>query len=119
MYCRSKRDRATRSGKGVGVVIPNLLNWPDDKVKVVYPPEFVSSSDPLFGMDYNQFVRGCHLGVFPSYYEPWGYTPMECVIRGVPDLSDTRYMVQILQALGAEAEFKDGAVTADFEIEAK
>ena len=26
-------------------------------------------------MDYGEFVRGCHLGVFPSYYEPWGYTP--------------------------------------------
>ena len=26
-------------------------------------------------MDYPEFVRGCHLGVFPSYYEPWGYTP--------------------------------------------
>lgn len=26
-------------------------------------------------MDYEDFVRGCHLGVFPSYYEPWGYTP--------------------------------------------
>lgn len=26
-------------------------------------------------MDYSDFVRGCHLGVFPSYYEPWGYTP--------------------------------------------
>ena len=26
-------------------------------------------------MDYSEFVRGCHLGVFPSYYEPWGYTP--------------------------------------------
>jgi glycogen(starch) synthase len=35
-------------------------------------------------MDYDQFVRGCHLGVFPSYYEPWGYTPLECVVRGIP-----------------------------------
>ena len=26
-------------------------------------------------MEYEEFVRGCHLGVFPSYYEPWGYTP--------------------------------------------
>ncbi len=28
------------------------------------------------------FVRGCHMGVFPSYYEPWGYTPAECTIMG-------------------------------------
>jgi len=37
-------------------------------------------------MDYDQFVRGCHLGVFPSYYEPWGYTPAECTALGVPSV---------------------------------
>jgi glycogen(starch) synthase len=35
-------------------------------------------------LDYDQFVRGCHMGIFPSYYEPWGYTPMECVALGLP-----------------------------------
>jgi len=38
----------------------------------------------VLGMEYDQFVRGCNLGVFPSYYEPWGYTPMECIVRGIP-----------------------------------
>jgi Glycogen synthase len=33
-------------------------------------------------LDYEEFVRGCHLGVFPSYYEPWGYTPAECTVVG-------------------------------------
>ncbi|WP_109831670.1 glycosyltransferase [Reichenbachiella versicolor] len=61
----------------------NLLNYAHDKVKIVYHPDFISSTSPLFGMDYSQFVRGCHLGVFPSYYEPWGYTPVECLARGV------------------------------------
>ncbi len=61
-----------------------LVNSPLDKVKVVYHPDFITTSSPLFGMDYSQFVRGCHLGVFPSYYEPWGYTPLECIARGVP-----------------------------------
>ena len=62
----------------------NLLNHPDDKVKIVYHPDFINSTNPLFGLDYGQFVRGCHLGVFPSYYEPWGYTPLECMASGVP-----------------------------------
>jgi glycogen(starch) synthase len=62
----------------------NLLNKPEDKVKVVYHPDFITASNPLFGMDYSQFVRGCHLGIFPSYYEPWGYTPLECMASGVP-----------------------------------
>ncbi|SDY33375.1 glycosyltransferase [Hymenobacter psychrophilus] len=62
----------------------NLVNNQHDRVKIVYHPDFVSPTSPLFGMEYGQFVRGCHLGVFPSYYEPWGYTPLECVARGVP-----------------------------------
>jgi glycogen(starch) synthase len=61
-----------------------LVNSPLDKVKVVYHPDFIASTSPLFGLDYGQFVRGCHLGVFPSYYEPWGYTPLESIARGVP-----------------------------------
>lgn len=62
----------------------NILNRKEDKVKIVYHPDFISSTNPLFGMDYSQFVRGCHLGIFPSYYEPWGYTPLECMASGVP-----------------------------------
>ena len=38
-------------------------------------------------MDYEEFVRGCHLGVFPSYYEPWGYTPGECTVMGIPSIT--------------------------------
>lgn len=65
----------------------HLLNYREDKVKVVYHPDFVSTANPLFRMDYLQFVRGCHLGVFPSYYEPWGYTPLECCASGLPSIT--------------------------------
>ncbi len=61
-----------------------LFNSADDPVKVVFHPEFVTATSPLFNLDYQQFVRGCHMGIFPSYYEPWGYTPMECVALGLP-----------------------------------
>lgn len=61
-----------------------LFNRPEDPVKIVYHPEFITSTDPLFGIDYDQFVRGCHLGIFPSYYEPWGYAPLECLALGLP-----------------------------------
>ncbi|HEY5750001.1 MAG TPA: glycosyltransferase [Chryseolinea sp.] len=64
-----------------------LVNNADDPVKVVYHPDFINVSSPLFGMDYNQFVRGCHLGIFPSYYEPWGYTPLECMASGIPSVT--------------------------------
>ncbi len=65
----------------------NLVNNNYDKVKVVYHPDFIAPSNPLFGMEYGQFVRGCHLGVFPSYYEPWGYTPLESMASGVPAIT--------------------------------
>ncbi|KAF7800356.1 hypothetical protein EIP86_011606, partial [Pleurotus ostreatoroseus] len=55
-----------------------LFNSSNDRVKVVFHPDFLNSNNPILGMDYEEFVRGCHLGVFPSYYEPWGYTPAEC-----------------------------------------
>jgi glycogen(starch) synthase len=61
-----------------------LFNSGDDPVKMVFHPQFVTQTGPLIHLDYEQFVRGCHMGVFPSYYEPWGYTPMECVALGVP-----------------------------------
>uniref|UniRef100_A0AAV2IYU1 Glycogen [starch] synthase n=1 Tax=Knipowitschia caucasica TaxID=637954 RepID=A0AAV2IYU1_KNICA len=52
-----------------------LFNDREDRVKIIFHPEFLSSTSPLLPMDYDEFVRGCNLGVFPSYYEPWGYTP--------------------------------------------
>ncbi len=61
-----------------------LFNRADDPVKIVYHPEFISPTNPLWGIEYDQFVRGCHMGVFPSAYEPWGYTPLECLAMGVP-----------------------------------
>jgi glycogen(starch) synthase len=64
-----------------------LINSPRDKVKMVYHPDFITSTNPLFGIDYADFVRGCHLGIFPSYYEPWGYTPEECLALGVPTIT--------------------------------
>jgi glycogen(starch) synthase len=64
-----------------------LQNRPEDRVKIVYHPQFISPTNPLFGIEYSQFVRGCHLGIFPSYYEPWGYTPMECIASGVPAIT--------------------------------
>jgi glycogen(starch) synthase len=64
-----------------------LTNAPDQPVKIVFHPEFVSATNPPFHLDYEQFVRGCHLGVFPSYYEPWGYTPLECIALGLPTVT--------------------------------
>jgi glycogen(starch) synthase len=64
-----------------------LFNHPTDRVKVIFHPEFLSSGNPVLPMDYDDFVRGTHMGVFSSYYEPWGYTPAECTVMGVPSIT--------------------------------
>ena len=48
-----------------------LFNNSYDRVKIIFHPEFLNANNPLISMDYEEFLRGCHLGVFPSYYEPW------------------------------------------------
>ncbi|XP_054480770.1 glycogen [starch] synthase, liver [Anoplopoma fimbria] len=64
-----------------------LFNSRNDRIKIIFHPEFLSSTSPLLPMDYEDFVRGCNLGVFPSYYEPWGYTPGECTVMGIPSVT--------------------------------
>ena len=64
-----------------------LFNQPSDRVKVIFHPEFLNSANPVLSLDYDDFVRGTHMGVFPSYYEPWGYTPAECTVMGVPSIT--------------------------------
>lgn len=64
-----------------------LFNYTSDRVKVIFHPEFLNANNPVLPLDYDDFVRGTHLGVFPSYYEPWGYTPAECTVMGVPSIT--------------------------------
>jgi len=64
-----------------------LFNHPSDRVKIIFHPEFLNSANPVLPLDYDDFVRGTHLGIFSSYYEPWGYTPAECTVMGVPSIT--------------------------------
>ena len=61
-----------------------LENKEEDRVKVVVYPIYLTGDDPLLGLTYYDAIAGCHLGVFPSIYEPWGYTPLETAAMGVP-----------------------------------
>jgi len=54
-----------------------LLNKADDKVRVIFYPTYLSPTDGLMGVGYQDFCIGTSMGVFPSRYEPWGYTPFE------------------------------------------
>ncbi|RME53572.1 glycosyltransferase [Candidatus Woesearchaeota archaeon] len=64
-----------------------LDNKQDDRVKVVVYPAYLDGSDSLLNLPYYDAITGCHLGVFPSSYEPWGYTPLETAACGVPSVT--------------------------------
>ncbi|MGM5488155.1 MAG: hypothetical protein ACQESG_04365 [Nanobdellota archaeon] len=64
-----------------------LNNTADDKVKVIFYPIFLTGADGLLNTDYYETMLGGHLGIFPSYYEPWGYTPLECASLAVPAIT--------------------------------
>lgn len=65
----------------------NLLNRAEDNVKVVFYPTYLSGADGLLDTSYYESMQGAHLGVFPSYYEPWGYTPLEAAALGVSSVT--------------------------------
>jgi glycogen(starch) synthase len=64
-----------------------LNNSAVDPVKVIFYPVYLTGSDGLLDLPYAEAVAGAHLGVFPSYYEPWGYTPVEAMAFGVPAIT--------------------------------
>lgn len=64
-----------------------LLNRKEDVVKVIFYPIYLSGADGLLDTSYYESMQGSHLGVFPSYYEPWGYTPLEAAALGVSSIT--------------------------------
>ncbi|MBO6251533.1 MAG: glycogen/starch synthase [Muribaculaceae bacterium] len=58
-----------------------------DRVHVIYVPSYLDGRDGIFDMTYYDLLPGLDLTVFPSYYEPWGYTPLESVAFGVPTVT--------------------------------
>ena len=62
----------------------NMQNHPTDKVKLIFMPCYLTGDDGVVNMNYYDIVLGNDLCVFPSYYEPWGYTPLESIAFKVP-----------------------------------
>ena len=71
------------------VMIPYLDRAParKGKVSVVFVPYYLDGQDPMFGMKYYDLLLGLDVTVFPSYYEPWGYTPLESCAFHVPTIT--------------------------------
>ena len=64
-----------------------LVNSLGDKVKVYFIPSYLNGNDGVFNMPYYDLLCGMDLALFPSYYEPWGYTPLEALAFRVPTLT--------------------------------
>lgn len=67
----------------------NLKNSEKDKVKVIFVPSYLNGNDGYFNVTYYQLLVGLDLTLFPSYYEPWGYTPLESIVHKVPTISSS------------------------------
>ncbi len=64
-----------------------LKNSAENKVNVIFTPAYLDGADGVFNTPYNEVLAAFDVGVFPSYYEPWGYTPLESVAAGVPTIT--------------------------------
>ena len=64
-----------------------LNNSKEDKVKIIFTPVYLNGNDGIIDIKYYDFLLGFHFTAFPSYYEPWGYTPMESLAFHVPTVT--------------------------------
>jgi glycogen phosphorylase/synthase len=64
-----------------------LNNSPADKVKILFVPSYLNGNDGIFNKTYYDLLIGLDLTIFPSYYEPWGYTPLESMAFSVPTVT--------------------------------
>ena len=76
-------DQVTQSIEG------SILSTSASRVKVLFIPTYLNGEDGVFNMRYYELLAGMDLTVFASYYEPWGYTPLESVAYGVPTVTTT------------------------------
>ena len=72
-------DRVLNMARHLGIA-----NAPTDKVKLIFIPCYLNGDDGIVNMSYYDVVLGNDLCVYPSYYEPWGYTPLESIAFKVP-----------------------------------
>jgi glycogen phosphorylase/synthase len=66
-----------------------LNNRPEDQVKVIFTPVYLNGADGIYNLPYYDLLIGFDLSVFASYYEPWGYTPLESVAFSIPTVTTT------------------------------
>lgn len=87
-----------------------LWNTAEDAVKVVLVPCYLEGNDGIFNLPYYDLLTANDLCIYPSYYEPWGYTPLESCAFKTPcittDLSGFGQWVN--EVLGHNGTLADG-----------
>lgn len=88
----------------------NMSNSADSKVKVIFVPCYLDGKDGILNMTYYDLVLGYDLSVYPSYYEPWGYTPLESIAFKVPTITSdlAGFGLWVNSVVGHNGELADG-----------
>ena len=64
-----------------------FTNTKEDRVKIIFVPSYLNGDDGIFNASYYDLLIGLDATVFPSYYEPWGYTPHESIAFSIPTVT--------------------------------
>ena len=88
----------------------DMHNRKDEKVKVIFLPCYLDGNDGIVNMTYYDVVLGNDLCIYPSYYEPWGYTPLEAVAFKVPCITTdlAGFGLWANKVFGHEGTIEDG-----------
>ena len=88
----------------------DMHNRKDDKVKLIFLPCYLTGDDGVINMPYYNLVLGNDLCIYPSYYEPWGYTPLEAVAFKVPCITTdlAGFGLWANSVKGSYSEIEDG-----------
>lgn len=88
----------------------DMHNRKEDKVKVIFLPCYLDGHDGVLNVTYYDIVLGNDLCVYPSYYEPWGYTPLESIAFKVPCITTdlAGFGLWVNSVKGGYSEIKDG-----------
>ena len=88
----------------------DMHNQKDDKVKVIFLPCYLDGNDGIVDLTYYDVVLGNDLCIYPSYYEPWGYTPLEAIAFKVPCITTdlAGFGLWANTVFGKDGELEDG-----------
>ena len=88
----------------------DMHNHKNDKVKVIFLPCYLDGNDGVLNMSYYDIVLGNDLCIDPSYYEPWGYTPLESIAFKVPCITTdlAGFGLWVNSVKGGYSDIEDG-----------